>query len=615
MTRKILALGLLLGLFSRPLAGGREAVYPVWQMIELSFASEGTYANPYAEVDLWIELKGPSSTKRCYGVWDGGNRFLVRLVATEPGQWSWISRSMPNDTGLDGKTGSFEATAWTEQEKADNPVRRGFIRATPNGHALQYADGTPFFLLGDTWWPAPTFRYRWHDDDKGRPIGPGMGFKDAVRFRKAQGFNCIAMIAAFPHWANDGKPARFSTGDGTLVRSAWPQAGTQSAKDMHDENGNRAFLFPGKVPGLENIVPDLDRINPEYFTMMDKKIAYLNSQGIIPFIEPARRDIGAIWKKYHKWPDSYARYIHYIWSRYGAYNVILSPIHLDYLAQTFLASDWNDAANMVIDRYGPPPFGNMVTLNSPGSSLRTFGHTDKARWITMHQVGNQREHAYYPWLTEIFWMKPPIPCLNGEPYYDGYQPNLAEGGTELSALYARSGMYGSVLSGGLAGHIHGAQGLWAGEVEPASNPALWEAIRWPAAAQMQHLRTVVLSEDKRYQDLEPARELLVPNQSGGEMGYLGWAYCARTADKRFVLLYFERDCPKAVLSGLIPNAVYSALWFNPRTGQWSAAGEGTLTADSKGKISLPDFPGGQVRSSEDWAMKLTAAVSATPKLR
>ena len=26
------------------------------------------------------------------------------------------------------------------------------IRATPNGHAFEYADGTPYFLLGDTWW-------------------------------------------------------------------------------------------------------------------------------------------------------------------------------------------------------------------------------------------------------------------------------------------------------------------------------------------------------------------------------------------------------------------------------------------------------------------------------
>ena len=57
----------------------------------------------------------------------------------------------------------------------------------------RHADGTPFFVLGDTWWAAGTNRFRWFDDDVERPIGPGAGFKDYVRFRKAQGYNWINM--------------------------------------------------------------------------------------------------------------------------------------------------------------------------------------------------------------------------------------------------------------------------------------------------------------------------------------------------------------------------------------------------------------------------------------
>ena len=41
--------------------------------------------------------------------------------------------------------------AWTEAEKQANPLRRGFLRPTANHHALEHADGTPFFALGDTW--------------------------------------------------------------------------------------------------------------------------------------------------------------------------------------------------------------------------------------------------------------------------------------------------------------------------------------------------------------------------------------------------------------------------------------------------------------------------------
>jgi len=558
---------------------------------------------------IWIDLRSNTTTKRCYGFWDGNRTFRVRVVATAPGKWTWTSGSEPKDPGLDGKTGSFTAIEWTEKEKQQNPCRRGFIRPSANKHALEYADGTPFFLLGDTWWPVPTFRYRWHDDDKPRPIGPGMGFKDAVRYRKAQGFNCVAMIAAFPHWANDGKPAQLSMPDGTFVRDAWGQAGTKSAKDMRDEDGNRPFLFPGKVPGFEDVVPDLDRINPAYFQNMDRKIAYLNSQGFIPFIEPARRDIGQVWKKFHKWPDSYTRYIQYVWSRYQAYNCIFSPIHFDWNARTIPPDDWNVAANKVIDDYGRPPFGTLVTLNSPGSSLRAFGHVDKARWLTMHQVGNQREHRYYSYLTEMFNTTPTVPCLNGERYYDGYQKKWAIGGTTISALYARSGMYGSVLSGGLAGHIHGAQGLWAGEVEDAAENKIWDGIQWPAGAQMQHLSTFVMSQGAKYQELVPASELVSPNKSGKDDGFVGWAYCARTGDKEFFLLYFERDCPKATVSGAIPSRRYCARWFNPRTGEWSwvaSAGTttGTLRSDESGRIVLPDYPDNSTISQSDWALNL-----------
>jgi hypothetical protein len=223
----------------------------VWQKVEIPLRAEKTYANPYTEVEVWVDLKGPGFEKRCYGFWDGGNTFCVRVLATAPGEWSWKSGSAPVDPGLAGKSGSFAAVAWTEAEKIGNPCRRGMLKRSANGHAFEYADGAPCFLLGDTWWAAPTKRFRWYDDDTPRAIGPEAGFKDYVQFRRKQEFNCIAMIAAFPNWANDDKPATLKMPDGTFLRSAWEQAGTKSAKDMTDEAGCRALLFPGKVPGYE----------------------------------------------------------------------------------------------------------------------------------------------------------------------------------------------------------------------------------------------------------------------------------------------------------------------------------------------------------------------------
>ena len=578
----------------------------VWEKIEITLTAERDYPNPYTDVDVWVEWRGPGFRKRCYGFWDGGRTYRVRVTATATGEWAFRSGSNRRDAGLAGQEGSFTATDWTDAEKQANPCRRGMIRPTANGHAFQYADGTPFFLVGDTWWATPTFRFPWHDDDRPRPLGPKAGFKDYVRYRLAQEYNCIAMIAAFPNWANDGKPAGMKMPDGTVLRSAWRQAGTQSAKEMTDEAGRRPFAFPGKVPGYEEAIPDLERINPAYFQGLDRKIDYLNAQGIVPFIEVARRDIGQAWKKYYPWPESYSRYVQYVWGRCQANVCLLSPIHSDTPAQSIPLGDWNAAANLVIEKYGPPPFGTLAGTNSNPSSLRNWGHVDTARWLTFHQVGNRRTHDLYPYLTEIFQASPPVPGINGEPYYDGMED--AKGGTEKAALYCRSAMYGSVLSGGLGGHIYGAGGweggLWSGEIEPASKYPIWEVIQWPSADQMRHLKRFVLSEGAKYQQLVPQAELLSPGRTGKPKSCLGWAYCARTEGKDLFLLYFEKDCPRAELSGAAPGKAYDAQWFNPRTGQWTQAAGSPLPADAGGQIALPKFPGGKDASANDWALKL-----------
>ena len=122
----------------------------IWEKVEVTLTARNSYKNPYTEMIVWLDLKGPGFNKRCYGFWDGDNTFRVRITATVPGTWTWESGSQPSDPGLAGKRGSFTALAWTETQKAENPSRRGMIQPSANGHAFQYADGTPYFLIGDT---------------------------------------------------------------------------------------------------------------------------------------------------------------------------------------------------------------------------------------------------------------------------------------------------------------------------------------------------------------------------------------------------------------------------------------------------------------------------------
>lgn len=534
------------------------------------------YENPYSEVDVWVDLKGPGFDRRCYGFWDGNNIWRIRVMATGPGKWSWSSGSNQDDDGLDGKSGSFQANEWSETDKQCNPLRRGMIRHTTNGHAFEYKDGTPMFWLADTWWSCMTQRYAWYDDEVRRKVGtPDAGFKDYVRFRKAQGFNGCMVVAAFPNWDAEN--------------SAW------GGSNWEDEAGNRAFLGPATSP-------DLNRINPAYFQSMDKKVDHLNANGFIPFIETARRDIASYWKSGFGWPESYARYIRYIWFRYQGNIVINSPIHLDGMALS--GEEWNQAANIIKDRYDWAPFGHQASANPPGSNadpngstLNAFGHTDQAKWLTFHSVGNCRNHELFPRLTDAFFRRNYVPCLNNEPYYDGLMwGDTAKLGTDEAAYYCRVALYGSVLSGALAGHVYGANHIWDGDID------MPKAFLVQSAFQMQHILKFLFSEGMKYQELLPIKELLIPNQTANEDKNMGWAYCMRTSDQSLFLLYFEKKCRNATLRGARPNSTYTIRWFDTIDGKWESTQE--VLSDEEGKITLPDFPGRVSISERDWAVKL-----------
>lgn len=610
-----------------PSFGQAQTTVHVWEKVEISLTAKNTYDNPYTDIDVWVQLQGPGGfNKRVWGFWDGASLFRVRVVAPTPGTWVWTSGSSVDDPGLRGQSGSFTAQPWSEEEKEANPNRRGFLRPTPNGHALNYADGSPFFLLGDTWWAASTWRYPMKN--KSVPADyvptPDIGFEEAVQYNKRRGYNGIAMIAAYPNWHNDGHPVVLNDIDGTRIRScaSWKDNQTSGAKDMRDEKGNRPFFFPGKAPTLKNVCADFDRLNPLYFQSLDKKLDYCHDVGFVLFFETVRRDHIPSWKTYHDFNVSFPRYVNYLASRYGCYNIIFSAAHMDSGAHEI-----ETAITLWNRRYGGLPFGQPVTSLAAVSTLALFGHGDDAPWLTLHGIGNStpRVNSAILAMEPIFRLPNPLPAITQEPYYPGAHNrwNL-KGRMEIpitdsprDQYYARAHAYGGVLSGGLGGHIYGTN-AWDGDVaavEPRKeawgqgNEYIHEALQFKVGGQMQYLRNFILSEGHRYQDLDLVPEDIIPRTSvSGPRGYTmsGLAFMMRTPDKTLAMLYFEDACKKAVLKNMKPNALYIAKWFNPRTGEWSQAGSALLGTDRSGKLQLPDFPGGlkTTRPNEDWALKL-----------
>ncbi len=559
------------------LSGHLWAEPHVHEVVEKTFVAEKTYANPYIDVDLWVTLNGPKGSFKIPAYWDGGNVFRVRLVATEPGTWNWSTGSQTGDDGLDNKQGSFDAVAWTDAEIEANPNRRGFIRVASNKHTLEYADGTPFFYTGDTWWSTLTKIYAWDSDD----CLANISFQKAIAIRKAQGFNGINMIACFPSDTMSG---------------IWDESshGMKVAED-----GSTPFEISDPNDVKHGV--DFTRINPKYWQQADRKMKHLSDHGFVPFIESVRR--------HEQWYSenpaerkAFVNFIRYLWARYGCYNMIFSWVHWDWDPKVL--DEWKAMVKMAYGELGTMPYGQPRTSMAWGSSLTTWCVEPNAVPLgafDVHNVSNKnRDFVMFGWLREIFSDKHPKPGLNVEPFYPGWgnkgnQP--ADGLNECTM--AQFQMYGSVLNGGLAGHSWG-DTYYAGV---ATNPThdRGERIakgdphkngfnRW-CATSMGKLKAFILDKGHDYRFMKPATltHLVDTDQE--------WRALALSADLSQGLGFVAASHTKTDVKDLIPNTRYKIQWWNIDDGGWSNSS--TSTTDNNGNLSLPNKP-----NTKGWAFRI-----------
>jgi hypothetical protein len=153
-------------LFSVIAARGAGQTVGQWEVFEMSMTAHTAYANAYVDglsasgrplVQVTFSGVDGEAQGRRYtvaGFWDGGQTWKVRFAPPAPGEWSYVSAS--GDAGLNGITGTLRATAWTVADLKANPARHGFVRVAQRGpragRYFEYADGTPFLWVGDTWW-------------------------------------------------------------------------------------------------------------------------------------------------------------------------------------------------------------------------------------------------------------------------------------------------------------------------------------------------------------------------------------------------------------------------------------------------------------------------------
>lgn len=138
----------------QPLDNSEENTPVQWRVTELTFTSNKSYASNFNDVDLDVIFVHEDGTKlRIPAFWNKGNSWEVRFAPPLTGNWTYKTVCSDTlNTGLNGKTGNLSVSEYI----GDLDIyKHGFIKTTPNTRYFTYADGTPFFYLGDTQWNMP----------------------------------------------------------------------------------------------------------------------------------------------------------------------------------------------------------------------------------------------------------------------------------------------------------------------------------------------------------------------------------------------------------------------------------------------------------------------------
>ncbi len=110
-----------------------------WDTYDIAFDAEGSFANPFQDVELSVTFThGPSGKSvTAKGFFDGGPVWRVRFMPDELGRWCYTTRSNARD--LNGRTGSLICIPPTK------PYLHGPL--STEGLHFRHADGTRRFLI------------------------------------------------------------------------------------------------------------------------------------------------------------------------------------------------------------------------------------------------------------------------------------------------------------------------------------------------------------------------------------------------------------------------------------------------------------------------------------
>jgi Protein of unknown function (DUF4038)/Putative collagen-binding domain of a collagenase len=446
--------------------------------------------------------------------------------------------------------------AITYQSPAQSIFKHGNLQKTKNGHYLQYADGTPFFWLGDTAWE---LFHRLNLSE----------IRQYLDNRSAKGFNIIQAVAI----------AEF---DGLTRPNQY-----------------------GEVP-LKNLDPSTP--NPKYFMVLDSTIHMARKRNMYIGLLPTWGDkVTKLWGTgpvvfdslnaytYGKWiGNRYKNEPNIIWILGGDRPAVSDTIDWRPI--------WRAMAKGILEANQHKQLIGYHPSGGPNSTSQWI-HNESWLDINMFQSGHGGGHDVACWelAKRDFNLTPTKPTLDAEPNYEDHPVNPWPKWDVDKGYYrdydVRKQCYRSVFAGA-CGVTYGHHAVWQfmsdkEEVVNYPDRGWLNAINRPGAFQVGYLRKLI--ESRPMLDRQPDNSLIVQGQ--GDKAEHMEAF--RAADNSYAMIYMPVGKAITLATSNLGKQIV-AWWFNPKDGGVRKIGN----FDNKNTI---DLTSPTVGNGNDWVLVLDDA--------
>jgi hypothetical protein len=391
------------------------------------------------------------------------------------------------------------------------------LKVALNGRYLQFADGSPFFYLGDTAWE---LFHRLNEEEA----------TQYLENRAQKGFTVIQAVIL----------AQLNGLDEPNAKGELPLIDKNPAKP-NDAYFEHVDFIVNKAASLGLTIGML----PTWGSYWSS----LNPEDVIFTPRNARSFGEYLGKRYKDQPI--------IWILGGDHNIHTSEEQAIVEAMALGLRKGDEGKHLIT--YHP---------RGPGFSSDYF---HQAEWLdfNMYQSshgGHNHDNGLYAEHDRA--LEPAKPTLDGEPRYEripsGFYFSSSSPQDRMDDDDARQAAYWSIL-GGACGHTYGHNSIWQmytpGRTSVIGAIVPWyEAVNHPGAFQMRHLRS--LFEARPFAKLDPMQDLI---KSGPENGGAR-IRAALARDASFAIIYSPLGEQFTVDKNVIKGNRVREIWFDPRYG-------------------------------------------------